>query len=144
MKVDNVELVLSQICQIILEAGKDDCVVCAGSLIWRILQFINLTTAVREVHTDLGLPDLKELGDIDEEGSKDGREEVGDDPGGASLHLSIVMRSAHGLVSFNCHGEDQEDTQTQNYPETVHNQYQNRFGKYSEIYFSQSGAYAGS
>ena len=60
--------------------------------------------------------DLQELGEIDEESSQEGREEIAEQPAGAGLALSVVVRPADGCVSLNTNCQDQEDTQTQHDP----------------------------
>ena len=82
----------------------------------RILQVISPTATVSVVHTDLGETDFKELGQIDQESSQEGREEITEESTGAGLPLSVVVRPHYGQVSLNTNCQDQEDTQTQHDP----------------------------
>ena len=117
MKVYNIKLVLSEIRQIVVESKwvKRVNLPEVSSDILDI-QFISATATVSVVHTDLGDPDLQELGQVDQEGGQAGREEIGEEPAGSGLALPEVVRPADRQESLNTNCQQQEDTQAEHDP----------------------------
>ena len=74
------------------------------------IQFISATATVSVVHTDLGETDLKELGDVDQESSEDGWEEITEDSAGPGLDLPVVVRPTDCQEPLNTHRHNYVDT----------------------------------
>ena len=53
---------------------------------------------------------LQELGDVDQDGAEDGREDVKDDPLRLGLDLPVVVRPADGCEPLHPHRHDDVDT----------------------------------
>ena len=100
MKVYNILLVLSEIRQIVVESVHKISYYEVSSDIQDI-QFKLPTATVRVVHTDLGETDLKELGEIDQDSSEDGGEEIREESTGSGLTLSVMVGPADGQESLN-------------------------------------------
>ena len=80
------------------------------------IQFISATATVSVVHTDLGEPDLPELGEVHQESGQAGGEEIGEEPAGPGLDLPVVVRPADRQESLNTNCQQQEDAQTEHDP----------------------------
>ena len=80
----------------------------------------NYTAAtVGEVKTELHSFYLEELRHVDSDCSQQGREDVHDHPLAPTLHLPVVVGSAHSKVPLHPHRYDQVDTCTNTYPRTI-------------------------
>ena len=70
-----------------------------------------------KVHAVFNTFDLKEFGDVNDESSREGRKNVGDDSTGSSLHLPIMMRPTDGKISFYANSKNEINTGTKANPE---------------------------